>query len=397
MHYSSRWFGLVACVALSVSAGCDVGSETSGGSGGDGGTQATAGSSAGGTLGGSAGASGSGGSSAGSGASGSGGQATGGVASTSGGTGGGAGTSGAGGTASVSPRERLLQKLTSLSGDYVLSGQHNREPNSSPAKWTDAIHDTTGKYPALWSGDFLFQQDNIDHRWDMIAEAKRQAEAGAVVDIMWHACPPNTGDPCGWDSNGVLSHLSDSDWADLITPGSELQQKWIARLDEIAVYLQDLEDAGVAILFRPLHEMNQGAFWWGGRPGPDGTRRLYQITHDYLVKTKGLDNLVWIWDVQDLSWDFADYSPGADYFDVAALDVYGDGYTTAKYQAMLDVSEGKPIAIGECQRLPTAAELEAQPRWVFFMAWAELVYDYNSDDEIRALYSSPRVLTRDEL
>jgi hypothetical protein len=26
--------------------------------------------------------------------------------------------------------------------------------------------------------------------------------------------------------------------------------------------------------------MNQGEFWWGGRPGPQGTLRPYQITHD---------------------------------------------------------------------------------------------------------------------
>ena len=39
-----------------------------------------------------------------------------------------------------------------------------------------------------------------------------------------------------------------------------------------------------------------------GRPaGTRGTARLYQITHDYLVGTKGLTNLIWVWDVQDLT------------------------------------------------------------------------------------------------
>ena len=48
-------------------------------------------------------------------------------------------------------------------------------------------------------------------------------------------------------------------------------------------YLQQLKDAGVPVLFRPLHEMNEGWAWWGGRPGADGSAKLYQITHDYLV------------------------------------------------------------------------------------------------------------------
>ena len=54
------------------------------------------------------------------------------------------------------------------------------------------------------------------------------------------------------------------------------------------------------VLWRPLHEMNEGWSWWGGRPGSSGSRRLYQITHDYLVGVKGLTNLVWVWNVKDV-------------------------------------------------------------------------------------------------
>jgi hypothetical protein len=32
--------------------------------------------------------------------------------------------------------------------------------------------------------------------------------------------------------------------------------------------------------------MNQGAFWSGGRPGENGTRNLYQMTHDDFTRTK---------------------------------------------------------------------------------------------------------------
>jgi mannan endo-1,4-beta-mannosidase len=213
---------------------------------------------------------------------------------------------------------------------------------------------------------------------------------------MYHACPPTQDEACEWEG-GVKSHLDDAEWQDLVTDGGALNRAWKERLDRLVPFLQDLKAAGVAPLFRPLHEMNQGVFWWAGRTGANGTRRLYQLTHDYLVHEHGLDNLVWVWDVQDLSWDFAAYDPGADYYDVAALDVYGDGFTQAKYDAMLAVAGGKPIAIGECARLPTAAELDAQPAWTFFMSWSELTFSDNSEAEIQGLYAAPRVLTLDEM
>ena len=296
---------------------------------------------------------------------------------------------------------KALDFLRSISSSRTVAGQHNREPNSEPAKWTNAIHDTTGKFPGLWSGDFLYEQDEINNRGTMINEAKNQWKQGALINLMYHAAPPDQGEPCGWQG-GVLSHLSDDQWNELITDGSDLNNKWKARLDVISVFLQDLKDNGVEVLWRPLHEMNQGNFWWGGRPGPQGTARLYQITHDYMVGAKGLTNLTWVWDVQDLDFNWAAYNPGDGYWDVLAMDMYGDGYTTQKYTTLLQLAGDKPIAIGECEILPTANELAAQPRWTFFMAWAELVYSdngkvTNSAQQIKDLYNAANVITLDQM
>jgi len=286
-----------------------------------------------------------------------------------------------------------LDFLRGISGSQTVAGQHNREPNSEPALWTNWIYDTTGKFPGLWSGDFLYEQDDIDDRGTMIDEAKSQWEQGALINLMYHAAPPDLGEPCAWDP-GVINHpLSDDQWNDLITDGGYLNTQWKARLDVISVFLQDLKDSGVQVLWRPFHEMNQGEFWWGGRPGPQGTLRLYQITHDYMVGTKGLTNLTWVWDVQDLDFTWADYNPGDGYWDVFAMDMYGDGYTTEKYTTMLQIAGDSPIAIGECEVLPTAEELTAQPRWTFFMAWAELVQSGNSVQQIQDLYNAANVIT----
>lgn len=300
----------------------------------------------------------------------------------------------------VQTRFKTLNYLYKISGSNTVAGIHNNEPNTTPTHWTDEMYKVTGKYPALWSGDFLFQADNINNRGIMIEEAVRQWKKGSLINLMWHACNPALSEPCGWDKQGVLSELTDEQWTELTTDGTAINNKWKAMMDEVSVHLQYLEDNGVEVLFRPLHEMNQGAFWWGGRPGPNGTRKLYQITHDYFTKTKGLSNLIWVWDVQDfstLSSDVINYNPGDEYWDVAALDVYdGSGYTMPKYYTMVNVANGKPIAIGECQKLPIPAELGAQPKWVFFMGWSGLTFQYNTEAEINALYNSSRVITLDK-
>jgi mannan endo-1,4-beta-mannosidase len=245
----------------------------------------------------------------------------------------------------------------------------------------------------LWSGDFLFQQENIANRQLMVDEALRQWGKGAVVNIMWHACNPASTEPCQWN-NGVLSKLSDEQWKEITTDGEPLNKIWKSRVDEVCTYLQFLKDKG--------DEMNQGAFWWGGRPGPEGTVKLFRMLHDYMTKTKKLTNLIWVWDIQDfgtLADDAKTYDPGDKYWDIALLDVYNDksGYSQEKYNIMLSACNGKPIGIGECQKLPTAEQLLEQPKWTFFMGWSELTFRRNSNEQIQAVCNAPNVITLDKM
>ena len=301
------------------------------------------------------------------------------------------------GTNIFAQSSQVLKYLYSISGKRTIAGQHNKEPNAKPAMWTEYIKETTGKYPGLWSGDFLFQQVNIDNRWTMIYEAERQWKKGAFINLMWHGCPPDEGEPCDWDPGLLNAQLDDEQWEEITTDGTPLNLIWKKRMDDIAVYLQYLEDKKVEVLFRPFHEMNQGKFWWGGRPGSDGTAKLFRITHDYLTHTKGLSNLIWVWDMQDMSRDFELYNPGDEYWDVFGFDVYDNGYDISWYNYILPIVGDKPMAIGECSKIPSSEMLNNQPRWIFFMPWAELVKKANTVEEINALYNDPRIITLDEM
>ncbi len=307
---------------------------------------------------------------------------------------------GSGDVPPVTAKKKVLDYIASVTAaKSTIAGQHDKF-NDTPAVSADWIEGHTGKRPGLWSADFGFGAGALENRGKMIAEAKTRWSQGAIVQIMYHTCIPTGDELCGWDDIGGANpqHLSDSQWSELVTDGTPLNAAWKSRLDGLAVHFADLKAAGVAPLFRPLHEMNQGVFWWGGRGGESGTRRLFQITHDYLVDTLGFDNIVWVWDIQDfgsLATDVNSYDPGPAYYDIAALDVYDGGYETWKYDAMVGVAAGKPIAIGECQKVPTSDELTAQPKWSFFMLWPDFLDDNAA--ALPALYAAPNVITEDEM
>jgi hypothetical protein len=300
----------------------------------------------------------------------------------------------------------VMDFFKQIGGKYTVLGMHNREPNAQPAMQTNEMEKRIGRYPGLWSGDFLFSSADVDNRQTMIEECKRQWDNGAIVHLMLHVVSPkNNGEKGVWEGpTGVYNKaqewpsLTDEEWADLITDGGTLNTKWKTRLDIYSQYFQYLKDNGVTVLFRPFHEMNQKVFWWAGRPGHDGTAALYRLTHDYMENVKGLNNIIWVWDVQDLSYNWAEYNPGDGYWDIFAVDFYNpDGFTPLKYTTALSVAGNKPIAIGECEVLPTAKRLSEQPMWIFCMSWAELTFKQNTDQKIRDLYAANNTLVKDEL
>ena len=304
-----------------------------------------------------------------------------------------------------------LNFLYSIQGKQILSGQHNDQKNlecgqsgaTGASYWTDQVYSITGKYPGLYSADFLFVGDG-QPRWDITYEAEKQWNAGAVVQMMWHSCPPTSGATCGWNP-GVISSLSSAQFAELLTNGSNLNNIWKSRVNEIAKYLTYLKNKGVEVFWRPYHEQNQGVFWWNSQ-GAANTKALWRMMHDYMTNDLGLDNLIWILDVQDIAGatNYWDWNPGNQYWDVMALDVYADAYYNSEYyNNLLTAAGGKPIAIGECFNLPSAQIINTYPQYTFFMNWSYGLKkglsceNTNSDAFIREVYNNPKVITRDEM
>ncbi|MFJ8695771.1 glycosyl hydrolase [Streptomyces roseolilacinus] len=294
-------------------------------------------------------------------------------------------------------RQQVLDYLRSLTGSGIVSGQHNKEPAASPGQYTQQVKGVTGQYPGLWGGDLMFRAEDVANRQRVVDQAKTEWANGSLVTLTWHVCPPTTGSSCEFDG-GVKSRITDAQFAQVVTDGTALNTAWKRRLDEAVPYLQQLKAAGVPVLFRPLHEMNETWNWWGHRPGPDGGARLYRITRDHLA-AKGLDNLVWVWNVQDNpEGRWADYYPGDAYVDVVSLDVWYKNHPSASdYRQMQDIARGKPIALAEMGKVPDSALLDSQTRWAYFMIWSEQLRGNNTNAEIQAAYFHPRVLNQGEV
>ena len=197
---------------------------------------------------------------------------------------------------------------------------------------------------------------------------------GALVDIDVHMPNP-------WAGHG-LGDRKVPNFAAVITPGTPAYQAYMANLDKIAEGLQQLQDAGVTVLFRPMMEMDGDWFWWGRQPE---FPKLWIQTFDYLTNTKGLHNLLWVYAAgtnKPLS-----YYPGSQYVDIVGYDAYSYGTRGGKargYTALLKT--GKPFALAELGLQSSAYRTKTEPPYdlhkavtnvrthmpeaVYFMAWS---------------------------
>ena len=158
----------------------------------------------------------------------------------------------------------LLQVLYDISGRYTLTGQHNF-PNTKSRNSQFAAR-YIGKTPAIFGTDWghakAGDSDSYLARPDIVQEAIRQHQLGSLVTICWHAVPPTADEPItfrqlpGSDPKALKSvqgKLLDEQFKDVLTPGTALYIKWCSQVDEIAVFLKQLQDAHVPVLWRPYH------------------------------------------------------------------------------------------------------------------------------------------------
>jgi len=305
-------------------------------------------------------------------------------------------------TPSPSPESiDLLKFIYRLSGKQTLTGQHCNPLVGSTR--LAGIHKQIGYYPAVFGQDFGFSAagtwDGINFRQQIVDEAIRRHHEGFIITLMWHAVRPIDDEPVIFEKS-VQGKLSDWEWEQVLTPGSEIHERWKSQVDVIAWFLKQLREAAVPVLWRPYHEMNGDWFWWGKKTGEWGYRKLYDLLFERLVDFHGINNLLWVFNANEVRGNVDPYDvyfPGSDRVDILATDVYRGGYAQHDYDQLLALAGDKPIALGEVGGIPAPEILRRQPRWCWFMYWGDPSTLWRERDALLAAYQSGDTLTLEDL
>ena len=276
------------------------------------------------------------------------------------------------------------------------------------------INSNTGKTPALVGFDFMHSTGkNSTNSWQMTytSAALEMAEelwnAGGIPTFSWHWRDPNqNGDDfytnnTSFDLTNAFTNSSYTEW----NTNSTEYKNMIKDIDIIAGYLEQLQCAGVSILWRPIHEASGKWFWWGAK-GAEPYKQLYKLMFDRLVNYHHLNNLIWVWNSDGTD---ADWYPGDAYVDVVGRDFYyGDDATynhsslVTDFESLAKLTNGKKlVTLAENGAVPYPENMDNDDAmWSWFMPWyGEYVTDskHNTASDWSTIMNDSRVITLSDM
>lgn len=316
--------------------------------------------------------------------------------------------------------------LRENAGVRVLSGVQSGDTANNNDR-SEALYSLTGKHPALVSYDFIFlQYSPTPESWSWkvdygdISAAREQWQKNGLVSYMWHWNVPTSqeawekGKAGDFEGYGFYSDKTGFSIVNALTSGTWENDFLLQDIEKVAGYLKLLQEEGIPVLWRPLHEAagnynvygTNGAWFWWGRGGADACKKLWKLLRDKLEGEYGLNNLIWVWTLdvtRGAESEYASWYPGNDLVDIVGVDIY-ENDTEAKsrqYTAAVDLSGGhKMVTISECGNIPDPAKfLPAGQTWSWFLPWNLDASEYtcNTDNYWKQLMSSSLVYTRESM
>lgn len=256
----------------------------------------------------------------------------------------------------------LYQFLYDNYNEKIISGVMTLESFDE----TDWLLENTGKEPALVGLDFM--HSGRDYTWyndrQPIIDAKAWYDRNGIPAICWHWRDPSktTEEFYTVGTTFDVSKVSD--------PESDEYIAMLRDIDYIAGLLKELQDDGVPVIWRPLHEAAGGWFWWGAK-GAAPLKALYILMYDRMVNHHGLNNLIWVWtrEPNDEAW-----YPGDEYVDIVGRDIYSQGNHGSQILEFNDLNnrygKKKMITLSEVGSYPDVDNLIADgAAWSWYMPW----------------------------
>lgn len=324
--------------------------------------------------------------------------------------------------------KNLYAYLRSVYGKNILSGQqeycgsHNYNKDSQlqqglpidylvdNEKEFDHILEKTGKQPAVRGIDFLFYNTTAPYYDDaperVIAWYK---DKGGIPTVSFHWNVPTDG-PESTDTAFYVESTGNKPFTNFsitraLQEGTWEHEKIDADIELLAQQFKKIQDAGVPVLFRPLHEAEGAWFWWGAE-GPEPCKELYRYLWDKLTNEYGLNNIIWVWTSSTYATSLNWY-PGDEYVDMLGCDKYNavnyqpnESAVAATFYSLVAQTKGqKMVCMSENDTIPSLENLQnTKAGWLYFCPWyGNYLTDLNSDEQLDKIYNSDYCITLDEL
>ncbi len=315
----------------------------------------------------------------------------------------------------------VLEYLLNGRGNRIVTGMQRSGGGQGPF---EVVLHASGREPAQRGQDISGFAPQGSERWHGIKRATVDAclfwwrEEGGIVNMGYHMKNPMH--PEGRAHKGRQPEgVEPPDVGRMVTPGTEEYAAYRRVLGETADYLEELAEAGVPILWRPLREIEGGWFWWTDAETPENTAELWRQTFDYLVGERGIHNLIWVYHAAHVSHAAPKdregnaahrrrFYPGDEYVDIISLSAYGghfsewtwgrpeaENYANA-YEMLQAIAPGKPAAITENfggLHNPVISQREG-PDWVYHFVWTPGDQNW---DWIDFTFNHEHFITLDEL
>lgn len=309
--------------------------------------------------------------------------------------------------------KRLYKFLCDIYGKYSLAGQYADEGRASSEY--EKITAKTGKTFAVLGldmGNYSLgskahgaESKTVEYAYDWYKNA------GGIVQLCWHWTTPEDYAVNSGDQPWYSSFYKEGSKLDLdkIMNGEDdaAYQLLMDDIDNMANELARLRDAGVPVLWRPLHEAAGGWFWWGNCE-PESYKKLWNVMYDKMTNEHNLTNLIWVWNGQDPAW-----YPGDETVDINGWDIYAGNHVDSSQSGRFDDmatnygTKTKLIALTEngCVMDPDKV-FNDNARWLFWGTWSDpftmklgvvINDEYTTVELLTKAYNHERVLTLDEL
>jgi len=318
-------------------------------------------------------------------------------------------------------REQFGKKIISgIMTDYGLGASHTIENTPVMAH----VKSVSGKFPAHVGFDFFHGTGNnstdswfVAYNDATIRMAKELYAKGGFPTFCWHWKDPlhlTTGDhqfyvrgegyPNGtnFDLRTAFTNNTYDHW----NVDGDVYKALIRDIDIVSGYLKNLQEAGVPILWRPLHEAAGGWFWWGRDRAAKPCAQLWRLMYDRMVKHHGLNNLIWVWTTEQSGPDKNDggWYPGDEYVDIIGVDIYvaRNNYSplSNRFEAIKNMfGTDKIIALSENGSIPHPDSLMATgAAWSWWKTWnGEFMTQHNTNAHWNYVMNHDYVITLEDM